>query len=378
MFDLLLKGGLVIDPSQHLEGVLDLAVSDGRIASLETNIPAAQARRVLDARGSLVTPGLVDLHLHAYHGAVSNGAEPDRDCLKRGVTTVLDCGSSGADNFAGFKKWVADTSRTRIYCLVHLSCIGLSGILRAGELAHPAYADPEGALGVLRAHPDLAIGLKLRANEAAVGGPCLPFLKMARQVADAAAVPVMVHIGDSVETLPEILDWLRAGDIVTHCMTAKRNGLLDQKGRILPQVLEARSRGVLFDSAHGRGHFTFETAARILGQGFLPDSISTDLTSFAIAGPVYDLVTTMTKFDALGVPTPKLIELATSRPAAILGKGDQFGGLKPGMVADVAVLRWEEGEFQLVDAAGETRRVHRRLTPRFTVRAGEVVYPDGW
>jgi len=376
MFDLLVKGGLVVDPTQNLEAVLDLAVFDGRIATLEPNIPSEQAERVLNASGCLLTPGLVDLHAHLYHGGTSIGAAPDEACLKHGVTTAVDGGSSGADNFAGFKKWIAGLSRTRVYCFLHLSSLGLVAIHKAGELANPAYADPEGALKLLRTHPNLAVGLKLRATEAEVGGPCTPFLRTARRVADEAAVPIMVHIGNTVETLPEILAWLKAGDIVTHCMTGRRNGLLDQNGRIWPEVLEARARGVLFDAAHGRSHFTFEIAARILDQGFLPDSISTDLTAYSTGGPVHDLPTTMTKFDTLGLSISKLVELAASRPAAILGKDDQFGSLKPGMVADVAALEWEEGDFRLVDAAGEIRRARRRLKPRFTLRAGDLIWPD--
>jgi len=376
VFDLILKGGTVIDPSRGLHQKLDVAISGGKIAAVREEIPECEAAKTLDVSGKLVVPGLVDLHVHMYLGGTALGADPDETCLRHGVTTVLDCGSFGSDNFEGFRRWIAERCNTRVYSLIHLSCLGLVGIGKAGELANPAYADPEGAMEILRRYPDLVLGLKMRATESVVGGSCLPALRMARRVADEVGVPLMVHIGRSREPLPDILSYLKTGDIITHCATPRLNGLLDGNGRILPQVWEARQRGVVFDSAHGRPHFSFVTAGRLLDQGFLPDAISTDLTNVSAKESVLDLPTTMTKWLALGMPLDEVIALVTYRPAQILGKADLFGSLRDGLEADVAVLEWKEGEFGLKDGAGEVRTVHERLAPHVTVRAGRLFYPN--
>ena len=373
MYDLLLKGGRVIDPGQGIDGEMDVAISGGKVAAVSPNIPASESARVLDVSGKLVAPGLVDLHAHIYRGATSLGADVDETCLKRGVTTVVDGGSSGTDNFEGFRRWIAAGSRTRVFCFVHISSLGLTAIHRAGELANPDYADPQGVLEILRRHPDLALGVKLRATDREVGGSCLPMLEIGRRVADEAGRPLMVHIGNTVETLPRILERLRPGDIVTHCMTGRRNGLLDDSGAILPEAREARERGVFFDAAHGRSHFSFQVAARLLDQGFLPDTISTDLTAYSTSSVVYDLPTTMTKFVTLGLPLAEVVRLATLRPAQVLGKDGEFGTLRPGVAADVAVLEWEDGEFPLEDAVGERRTARHRLVAHLTIRNGEPV-----
>lgn len=376
MYDLLLRNGTVVDPGQGLNQKLDVAISGGKIAAIRVGIPEQESAHALDLSGKLVMPGLVDLHVHVYPGGTALGVDPDESCLKHGVTTVLDCGSFGSDNFEGFKRWIAERSLTRVYGLINLSSLGLTGIDRVGELANMDYADPEGAARVLHSHPHLVRGLKLRATESVVGGSCLPALKLARRVADEVGVPLMVHIGGARETAPEILKWLKAGDIVTHCATPCPNGILDGAGRVFPEVWEARERGVVFDSANGRVHFTFEMARRLLDQGFLPDAISTDLTRSSAKEIVFDLLTSMMKWLALGVPLEQVIALAALRPSQILGMADVIGSLREGMEADVTVLQWKEGEFDLRDVTGEIRTIQRRLEPLVTVRAGHLHYPD--
>ena len=373
MFDLLLTGGTVIDPGQGIEGILDIAVADGKVAALGADIPVSGAVRILNMAGSLVAPGLFDCHTHVYWGATSIGAWPDTVCLPDGVTATVDGGSCGSDNFAGFKRWIVEASRTRVFCYVHLSRIGLAGLQAVGELANPAYADPKGTLKILRENPEVAVGVKLRLSEEVMAGSCLPMLKVGRQVAGEAGKPLHVHIGNSVESMAEVLPLMARGDMVTHYQTPKRNGLLDEKGLLLPQAREARARGVLFDCGHGRTHFSFEVAQRLLDQGFPPDTLSTDmsLTSYAELAP--GLITVMNRWLALGMSLAEVVRAVTSRPAELLGKGQEFGTLKPGMTADIAVLRWEEGEFQLADAVGGKRTLTRRLAPQLTIRAGQVV-----
>ncbi len=373
MFDLVLKGGTVIDPSQGLDGVLDVAVAGGEIAEVKAGISTAEASRVVDVSGKLVMAGLVDFHTHVYWAATRSGLVPDEHFLKRGITTVVDAGSCGAETFPGFKKLSVEGSRTRVYCFVHLSCLGLTGNRRVPELANPAYADPEGAVATLREHPDVALGLKLRLSKDVVGGSCLPLLKMARAVCDEVGVPLVVHVGNTEESLPEILQWLKAGDVVAHYMTGRGNGSLDDGGRILPEVWEARERGVLFDAAPATSHFAYRVADRMLDQGFLPDAIGTDLTTRQMGGLMTDVPMLMSRLMMLGMPLADVVRLATFAPARILGKADRFGALKPNLEADIAVFQWEEGEFPQSDGVGETRMVRRRLAPYMTVRSGQLV-----
>lgn len=373
MFALLLKSGTVIDPGQGIEGVLDVAVADGKIAAVGADIPASGAERVLNMSGSLVAPGLFDCHTHVYWGATSIGAWPDTICLPDGVTATVDGGSAGSDTFAAFKRWIVEGSRTRVFCYVHLSRIGLAGLQASGELVNRAYADPKGTLKILRENPEVAVGVKLRLSEDMVGGPCLPMLKVGREVAGEAGKPLHVHIGNSVESLAEILPRLAPGDMVTHYQTPKRHGLLDEKGQLLPQAREARQRGVLFDCGHGRTHFSLDVAAQLLDQGFPPDTLSTDMsiTSYPHLAP--GLITVMNKWLALGLTLAEVVRAVTCRPAEVLGKARELGTLKPGMTADIAVLRWEEGEFVQADAVGGKRTLTRRLAPQLTIRAGQVV-----
>ncbi len=373
MVDLLLKNGTVLDPGQGINATLDVAVTGGKIEAIGPNLPVPRATRVLNMAGNLMTPGLFDCHTHVYWGATAIGGFPDEICLRDGVTATVDGGSCGSDNFAGFKRWIVEPSRTRVFCYIHLSRIGLSGLQAVGELVNPGYADPKGTLKILRENPDVVVGVKLRITDSMVGGSCLPMLKLGLEVTREAGKPLHVHIGDSVESMAEVLPLMSPGDMITHYQTPKRNGLLDSKGKLLPQAKEARQRGVIFDCGHGRTHFSLDVAAKLLDQGFPPDTISTDMsmTSFAHLSP--GLITVMNRWLALGMPLHDVVRACTSRPAEVLGKGKDFGTLKPGMDADITVLRWEEGEYVYTDVVGGKRTSTRRLAPQLTIRAGQVV-----
>lgn len=374
MYDLVLKGGRVVDPSEGLDDILDIAIAGSTIAKVAAGIPEAEAAKVVDVSGKLVTPGLIDFHAHVFWGMTNGGLEADKYFLSRGVTTVVDGGSSGAVTFPGFKRWIVDASRTRIYCFLNLACIGLTGNRKAGELANLTYADPEGAEKIFRQHPDVALGVKVRLSKEIVGGSCLPALKMARELCDRAGVPMTIHIGNTVEPLYEIVQWLKAGDIVAHFMTGRENGSLDNSGRLFPQIKEARERGVLFDVAPGsRSHFASRSAEQLLSQGFLPDALGTDLTTNQIKGIMTDVPLLMSRFMMLGMSLSEVVRLTTSQAAKLLGKADQFGSLKPGLAADVAVLQWEDTEIPIVDLLGDTRVLRRQLVPVATVRGGQLV-----
>jgi len=353
MSELLLRDGRAVDGS----GRLDVAVSGGRISAVGPSLAAEGGAQVVDLGGRLVSPGLFDLHSHVYWGATTLGAWPDEVCLGSGVTATADGGSAGSDTFAGFARFVAGTARTRVFGFVNLSRLGMAGFQGAGELVNPAYADPAGVAAVLRDFPDVAVGVKLRASTDVVGGSCLTLLRAA---VDAAGTrPVMVHIGGAADPIDAVLALLRPGDIVTHFQTPKANGLLDPAGKVHPAARDARERGVLFDCGHGKTHWSAEVARGLLDQGFPPDVISTDLsaTSFATLRP--GLVTVLDKWRALGLPLADVFRMATSAPAAAVGKGDEIGRLAVGSAADVAVFD---------DDAGE------RLVPWLTLRAGEVAW----
>jgi dihydroorotase len=376
-YDLLLTGGEVVDPGAGLRGIMDVGIAGGRIAALAPSLPASEARRTISARGRLVTPGLVDLHAHVFVNAHDMGAETDRFCRASGVTTLCDAGSAGSANFAGLRHVLDREVRTRVRAFVNLSAIGITAAARGGELSHFPYADPEGCARTISENPDLAIGVKLRYGPGLVWEYTNEPVKLARRTADmAGGVPMMMHITDSPIPLPELLAPMKPGDIVTHCYHGRANGILGQdKLFVLKEVVEAQRHGIIFDCAHGRNHFSFRLIEKALDQGFLPDTISTDLTlASATGGPVWDLPTTMSKLLHFGMPLDEVVRRATAVPARILGHEGMVGTLKPGANADVCVFELREGNFELRDSEGSTITARRRLLAHVTVKDGRVWY----
>ena len=302
-FDLLIKGGKVFDPSQDLEEICDVALRAGKIARLEHDIPTGQARQVFDASGKIVTPGLIDIHTHIFPYVGPYGIEPDPYCVRRGVTTALDAGTSGAFTFPAFRKFIISPAATRVRALLHIVSIGMvtGSTPQMGELEDLRYCDPELAVQVAEKHRDLIVGLKIRFSKQYTGPNDLEGLKRARLAADQAQLPLMTHIGGSFTPLPQLLALLKKGDVVTHSFNSLPHGIVNSAGKVVPEVLEARRRGVLFDVGHGAGSFSFDVMEKCLREGFLPDTISTDLYSANIHGPVYDLPTTLSKFLLLGM-----------------------------------------------------------------------------
>lgn len=374
MYDVVLAGGTVVDPATGIESRTDLAIRAGKIAAVAADLSAAEATRVIDVTGRLVTPGLVDAHSHVYDGVTISGLEPDTVFLPGGVTATADGGSPGSDTFAGFRRYIAERCRTRVFCFVNISRIGGTGNKASGELVNPAYADPAGTLRILQHHSDVAIGVKLRASSNIVGGPCLPMLTIAKDVTNEAGKPLMIHIGGTADVITDILPMLAPGDIVTHFQTPKANGLLDKNGKLVPEAIDARERGVVFDSGHGKTHFGFDVAERLLEQDFLPDTLSTDMTALSYPDLAPGLLSVMNIWLAIGLPLVDVVRATTVRSAEVLGQAGKFGTLEVGADADVSVLAWESGDFTWRDALGATRTSARRLIADITYRAGDMVW----
>ena len=281
-YDLLLRGGEVIDPASGRRGIFDVAFSGDRVAAIEPSIDPSLAARTENVGGLLVVPGLIDMHVHVFDGLAAD-VSADSVCLTRGATTVADAGGSGAYAFGLFRR-VASGNRTRTLAWLNLSTIGQVDV-RVGELLFLPFADVDAAVSTAKAHPDLIVGLKARLSSYAAGGTCKPVLRLLREAADATGLPVMVHVGDTGEPLPEILQFLKAGDVVTHILTGRKFGILRADGRIIPEAFEAHRRGILFDAARGRNHLAFPVLKAAVEQGLLPDTLSTDMTALAAGDP---------------------------------------------------------------------------------------------
>lgn len=368
-YDLVIKGGHVIDPSQSISATADVAIKGSVIAEVAEDIPSDSSTRTLDASGKIVTPGLIDVHVHVYPGVAGVGIWPDVACLTKGATTVLDGGSAGATTLEGFHRFVIARARTRVRALVNLSSLGLTSMR---ELSSFDDIDLDRARAAIEAHREVVRGIKVRMTPNIDGGRDAEALRLALALAEDVSVPLMVHIGGSPTPVGELLAALRPGDVVTHAFRA-RGSILDEQGGVYPRVLEARERGVFFDIGHGAGNFSFETAERALDEGFLPDTISSDLHSRNMNGPVFDLATTLSKFLHLGMSLEQCIACATKTPAEIFSFSRTLGSLAPGATADVALFELREGSFTLTDSGGDTRTAARKLVSIETIKDGVVV-----
>lgn len=377
-YELLITGGHVVDPAQGLSAVRDVAFADGRVARIAPKIDPPDAARVFDAQDKLVTPGLIDSHVHVYDDVTALGIPADPNCIEKGVTTVLDAGSAGAHNFAGFRRYVAEPADTRIYALLNISVIGQTADGPGspdGELHHLGYANPKLTIRTIEQNRDLLLGVKVRISEQVTGEHDLEALRRAKQAADAVALPLMVHAGATRATTKQILAMLGTGDVLTHCYHARTDGILDEHGKLLPEVAAARERGVRFDVGHGAGSFSLEVAEKAIEQGFLPNTISSDLHRFNVNGPVHDFATTLSKFLLLGLTLEQVVERATVNPARTFGFPEGLGTLREGTGTDATVLDIQEGDFAFVDATGAKRSGRHKLTPVATVKTGRIHEP---
>jgi dihydroorotase len=373
-YDLLLKGGHVIDGKNKISAVMDVAIANGKIAQIAADIPAAQAVKVVDVSGLYVVPGLIDMHVHVYAGTGQRGAYngdnsvyPDGFTFRSGVTTVADAGSSGWRNFPDFKDRVIDRSKTRVLAFLNIVGKGMAGAVEQ-DLTE---MDPKAAAEMAARYKDIIVGIKT----AHYAGPEWTPVEHAVEAGTLANIPVMVDFGTFRPERPFqelVLKKLRPGDIYTHTYLGWVP-ILDDQGHLLPYLLEARRRGVIFDVGHGGGSFLFRQAIPAIRQGFGPDSISTDLHIGSMNAGMKDMLNVMSKFLNMGMPIDEVILRSTWTPAREIHH-EELGNLSVGSVADVAVLRVQQGHFGFVDTYGARLQGAQKLECELTIRNGRVVW----
>lgn len=382
VYDLLVKGGLVVDPSQNIEDIRDVAVSGNHIAEVAADIKPASSKTVIDASGKIVTPGIVDLHTHVFWGISHYGVDVEETCLAKGVTTVVDAGTSGALNFEGFRKFIIEPSKCRVIPYLHIGAIGLTTHRDVGELLDLRYLDFEKAVKTGKEHSDMIKGIKIRLGEGIVGKHGPQALRLAKEAAVDLGVPLMVHPGALPVNLPlaDVLSVLEEGDILTHCLppsyppSIMRPTILDENNKVIPEYMDALRRGVIMDVGHGAGSFSFETARIALSEGIIP-IISTDIHIYSLKFPVFDMPTTLSKFMAMGLSLSKVIECSTSMPARVLGLEGQIGTLGVSAEADIAVFEMKDGDFTFMDVRSKTINGEKMLKATDVIKSGEIVFP---
>jgi dihydroorotase len=364
-YDLLIKGGRVLDPSQKIDRVLDVAVKNGKIAAVQSNMVAADAADVIHVEGRLVTPGLVDIHAHPRPGEL-----PPEKCLAAGVTTVVDGGSRGA---AGIQDMLDVVSKApnRVRVLINVSKLG-NVTTGPGELTDLSNVDIEAARAAIKKHRDVIVGVKARLSKQIAGPNDLKGLQLAQEITKPFGIPVMIHMGDTQTPLREIMNIMRKGDIVSHVYAPNPEGILDNNGKIIPEVWEARKRGVLFDIGNGRnGHITWDVAEKALQQNFMPDTISSDLNGAGLTDQVFDFPNVLSKFLMLGMSLNDVIARGTINSANSIPGLKGLGTLKPGAPADIAILELATGTFEFVDNLNTKRTGKQKLLPRGVIMGGK-------
>lgn len=373
-YDLLIRGGTVIDPGQRLHAPLDVAVKDGKIAQVSRDIPPDAASRVISAKGMLVTPGFIDLHIHCSDGFTFNLNHIDGYCMGRGATTGIDAGSSGFIGISRFVRDVVNTSRTRLYALVHICPVGATTNL-VHLMDDLNNVNPQLTAEAAVANKPAVVGIKIHLSTVYFSNPKdyeLVCLKKALEAAELARLPLMAHINQTYYPLPVSLKMLRKGDIYTHCFSQwSIDTPLDANGKVLPEVREAKDRGVIFDVSDGFRHLSFDVAEKCMQQGLLPDTISTDLNRMLATERVYDLPTEVSKFLAMGMDLDKAIECVTVNPAKVFKYGVEIGSLRPGSEADIGIFELREGNYLFRDINGATRTGRQRLVSKAVVCRGE-------
>jgi dihydroorotase len=374
-YDLLLKGGHVIDAKNKISAIRDVAIAGGRIAAVAENIPASDARKTIDVSSLYVTPGLVDMHEHVFSGSVNreytgeNCVRADGFSFRSGVTTVVDAGSSGWRSFGEFRDQVINRQRTRVFAMLNIVGSGMGGRMDVEQ--NTKDMDPERTAEVARRNHDVVVGIKV----AHYAGPEWIAVDRGVEAGKLANIPVMVDFATFRPERPFqelVLKHLRPGDIYTH-QYLRVVPMLDSQGKVLPYLFEARRRGIIFDVGHGAGSFSFRQAIPAVKQGFIPDSISTDLHVESMNAGMKDMLNVMSKFINMGMSLDDVIACSTWHPAREIHH-EELGNLSVGSGADIAVLRLVHGEFGFVDSANLRIRGDRKLAAEMTVRDGKIVW----
>ena len=378
MYDLVLKGGRVLDPSTNTDATQDVAIEAGRIARIAADIASAEAARTIDVNGRLVVPGLIDLHAHVYEGFNRTGVHPDLAGVHAGVTTIVDAGSAGAATFAGFPRHVIPACATEVLPFLHICQTGLA---TNPDIIAESSVDLDDTLRVMAQYKGLIRGIKARMVSPALEIMGMEMPKLAKRAARESGTRLMVHIGDTAKrydggVIRKLLPMLDPGDILTHYFTANPGGVLDANGKLVPEAREAADRGVWLDTAHGRMNFSFDVGRRCIDQGLLPHCISTDLTVPGRLETVHSMVEIMTRFLGLGFTLAQVVTMATANPARALGEEGRLGSLAVGRQADVSVLDLREGDWMVRDVLGAGLRVTKAFVPFVTVKRGVVFTPE--
>ena len=386
-FDWLITNGRVIDPSQELDQVTNLAIAGGKISALGDAIESSEASYVHDAKGQIVTPGLVDLHIHGYEHVTPLGINVDHFCLGRGVTTAVDAGSAGCDTFDGFRHFASERCQTRLLAFLHISRAGLAFSSRTGgddpgELETLKLVHSQDCIDCVESNRDILVGVKIRLSSSIAdeGRNEAEAYARAREAARALSLPLMTHHNFSSVPLQDCPGAMDCGDIYTHCFHGYPNTIINPDSKALfESVIAARERGVLFDIGHGMGSFSWPVAELCAQQQFWPDTISTDIHSLNMDGPVYDLPTVMTRMLRVGMPISEVIRATTINPAKSIGWDDRIGSLAIGRDADITILELEDSSIQLEDCHAQLRTLEKRLIPKAVWRAGskgEITAPS--
>ena len=371
-YDLVLKGGEVVDPSQGLRGVRDVGFKDGLVRAVEASIAPETAAEVVEVAGKLVVPGMIDLHGHFAHRLYPYRADPDSYCLGIGVTTAVDAGSVGWANFEAFRTYVIESVDTRLYAFVHLSTLGLTTLTTMGipDLEDFRWARAEDAIQCIRENREVVLGVKVRLSPTGTtAANAVPAMEMARRVADETESKLMVHVMESPLPLDQVFAYLKPGDIATHIFHGDVHNVLDGSGQVRPHVREAQQSGVVFDTAGAMRHFSIPLCRTVVEQELLPDTISTDRNQPRHGSVNYDLLEHMSIFLELGVSLDDVIKCVTANASVAIGR-EELGTLRAGSIGDAAVLELEEGDFGFEDGLGNSLRVSRRFAPVMAVKDG--------
>ena len=377
MYDFVLKGGRVVDPSSSLDGVLDVAVENEKIARIAAGIAPAEATRVIEVGGKIVTPGLIDLHAHVFEGFNRTGVNPDLAGVLAGVTTIVDAGSAGSATFGGWRH-ILPHCHTEIVPFLHICQTGLATM---PDIIAESSVNLTDTVRVATEHKGLIHGIKARMVSPALEIMGMEMPRLAKRAAREAGIKLMVHIGDTEKrydpkVIHPLLSLLEPGDILTHYFTPNPGGVLDGNGKLVAEAREANDRGVWFDTAHGRMNFSFDVGRKIIDQGLMPHCISTDLTVPGRLNTVHSMTEIMTRFLGLGFTLPQVVTMSTANPAKAIGAEGRIGSLAVGRQADISVLDLQQGDWVVYDILGSGLRVDKAFAPHLTVKKGRVFTPD--